>query len=107
MGFINPTPIQQQAIPLILEGHDIIACAQTGTGKTAAYILPTLNKIMRSEKRHLNTLILCPTRELALQIDQQIEALSYFTEVSSIAVYGGGDGATWDNQKRALERGVD
>ncbi|HTE32563.1 MAG TPA: DEAD/DEAH box helicase [Chryseolinea sp.] len=107
MGFNNPTPIQQQAIPVILEGKDLIACAQTGTGKTAAYLLPILDKIIRAEKRHLNTLIIAPTRELAQQIDQQIEGIGYFVGVSSIPVYGGGDGATWDQQRKALEQGAD
>jgi superfamily II DNA/RNA helicase len=107
MGFNNPTPIQQQAIPVILEKKDLIACAQTGTGKTAAYLLPILDKILRAEKRHLNTLIIAPTRELAQQIDQQIEGIGYFVGVSSISVYGGGDGATWDQQRKALEQGAD
>lgn len=107
MGFNNPTPIQQQAIPVILEDKDLIACAQTGTGKTAAYLLPVLDKIVRAKKRHLNTLIIAPTRELAQQIDQQIEGIGYFIGVSSIPVYGGGDGATWDQQRRALEQGAD
>ena len=107
MGFNNPTPIQQQAIPVILEKKDLIACAQTGTGKTAAYLLPILDKIIRAKKRHLNTLIIAPTRELAQQIDQQIEGIGYFVGVSSISVYGGGDGATWDQQRKALEQGAD
>lgn len=107
MGFSKPTPIQEQAIPVILAKRDLIACAQTGTGKTAAYVLPILNNIVASEKRNLNTLILAPTRELAQQIDQQVEGFSYFLGVSSIAIYGGGDGATWDQQKRAMEGGVD
>lgn len=107
MGYSNPTPVQEQAIPVILDGKDLIACAQTGTGKTAAYILPVLNKILHTETRHLNTLILAPTRELAQQIDQQIEGLGYFSGVSSIPVYGGGDGAAWDVQKKALEAGAD
>jgi len=107
MGFNNPTPIQEQAIPSILEGHDLIACAQTGTGKTAAYLLPILNNIIHAETRHLNTLVIAPTRELAQQIDQQIEGFGYFIGVSSISVYGGGDGATWDQQRRALEQGAD
>jgi ATP-dependent RNA helicase RhlE len=107
MGFSKPTPIQVQAIPVILEKKDLIACAQTGTGKTAAYVLPILNNIVSSEKRQLNTVIIAPTRELAQQIDQQIEGFSYFLGVSSIAIYGGGDGATWDQQKRAMEGGVD
>lgn len=107
MGYSKPTPIQEQAIPIILKGKDIIACAQTGTGKTAAYILPILHKIIHTKKRHLNTLILAPTRELAQQIDQQVEGLGYFGGISSIPVYGGGDGATWDQQRKALEAGAD
>jgi len=107
MGYVSPTPIQAEAIPAILEGHDIIACAQTGTGKTAAYILPILQKVLHMEHRHLTTLVLAPTRELAQQIDQQIEGFAYFMGISSIAVYGGGDGAAWDKQKRALEAGAD
>ncbi len=107
MGFNKPTPIQQQAIPVILENKDLIACAQTGTGKTAAYILPLLNKIVQAETRHLNTLIISPTRELAQQIDQQIEGFAYFLGVSSIPIYGGGDGATWDVQRKAMEEGAD
>lgn len=107
MGFNKPTPIQEKAIPIILERKDLIACAQTGTGKTAAYILPIINNIIHAETRHLNTLVIAPTRELAQQIDQQIEGFSYFLDVSSIAVYGGGDGAIWDQQKRALQEGAD
>ncbi len=107
MGYTKPTPIQEQTIPIILSGKDLIACAQTGTGKTAAYVLPILNKIVQTENRHLNTLIISPTRELAQQIDQQIEGFAYFLGVSSIPVYGGGDGATWDLQKKALESGAD
>jgi superfamily II DNA/RNA helicase len=107
MGYNTPTPIQEQAIPIILEKRDLIGCAQTGTGKTAAYLLPILNKIIHAEKRHLNTLIIAPTRELAQQIDQQIEGIGYFINVSSISVYGGGDGATWDQQRKALEEGAD
>lgn len=107
MGYTKPTPIQEQAIPIILEKKDLIACAQTGTGKTAAYILPILNNIIHAETRHLNTLVIAPTRELAQQIDQQIEGFAYFLGVSSIPVYGGGDGATWDVQKKALEEGAD
>ncbi len=107
MGYTTPTPIQQQAIPIILRNKDLIACAQTGTGKTAAYLLPILNNIMHAEKRHLNTLVIAPTRELAQQIDQQIEGFGYFIGVSSISIYGGGDGATWDQQRKALEHGAD
>ena len=107
MGFNKPTPIQELAIPIILEGHDLVACAQTGTGKTAAYVLPVLDRIARSSHSHLNTLIIAPTRELAQQIDQQIEGFSYFLQASSIPVYGGGDGVVWEQQKKALREGAD
>jgi ATP-dependent RNA helicase RhlE len=107
MGYKEPTPIQKQAIPLILEGKDLIACAQTGTGKTASYLLPILNKINEEKTVGINTLILAPTRELAQQIDQQIEGLAYFTGNSSIAVYGGGDGFNYEQQRRSLNDGVD
>jgi ATP-dependent RNA helicase RhlE len=107
MGFEKPTPIQEQTIPIILQNKDIIACAQTGTGKTAAYILPILNKIVQTENRHLNTLIVAPTRELAQQIDQQVEGLGYFLGVSSMSIFGGNDGGTWDQQKKAMEEGAD
>ncbi len=107
MGFDKPTPIQEQSIPLVLSGKDLIACAQTGTGKTAAYLLPLIEKIIRQGHNHVNTLILAPTRELAVQIDQQVEALGYFTGVGSMAVYGGGDGITWEQQKKAIKEGID
>src|SRR5689334_8769560 len=107
MGYTKPTPIQGQAIPVILANKDLIACAQTGTGKTAAYILPLLHKIIHAQKRHLNTLIISPTRELAQQIDQQIEGFGYFVGVSSMPIYGGGDGASWDQQRKAMEEGAD
>ena len=107
MGYVKPTPIQVQSIPVIMQGMDVIACAQTGTGKTAAYILPVLHKILNTDHRHLNTLIIAPTRELAQQIDQQIEGFAYYTGVSSIPVYGGGDGATWEVQRKALDQGAD
>jgi superfamily II DNA/RNA helicase len=73
MGYTQPTPVQEQAIPIILAGKDIVASAQTGTGKTAAFLLPILDKIAKEESDFINTLILVPTRELALQIDQQVE----------------------------------
>lgn len=107
MGYKNPTPIQAQAIPLVLQHKDLIACAQTGTGKTASYLLPILHHIAQTEKKYINTLILAPTRELAQQIDQQVEGLAYFAGISSIAVYGGGDGAIYETQKRAMREGVD
>lgn len=109
MGYTTPTPIQQQAIPPILAGADVIACAQTGTGKTAAYLLPILHHLLTRELDHsqVNTLIISPTRELASQIDQQVEGLAYFAGVSSFAVYGGGDGVDFVRQKRALTEGAD
>ncbi|WP_340153412.1 DEAD/DEAH box helicase [uncultured Marivirga sp.] len=108
MGFHKATPIQTEAIPKILDGKDLIACAQTGTGKTAAFVLPILHKIAAGEEsKGVNTLIIAPTRELVQQIDQQIEGFSYFTNSSSIAIYGGGDGAAWEQQKKAIRAGVD
>lgn len=107
MGYKQPTPIQQQAIPVIQAGKDLIACAQTGTGKTAAFVLPVLDKIIKAKKHGINTLIIAPTRELVLQIDQQIEGMAYFCGVSSIGIYGGNDGITWERQANALREGVD
>ena len=107
MGYKLPTPIQQQAIPVIQAGKDLIACAQTGTGKTAAFVLPVLDKIIKTKKGGINTLIIAPTRELVLQIDQQIEGMAYFCGVSSIGIYGGNDGVTWERQANALREGVD
>ncbi len=110
MRFEETTPVQEKTIPPILKGRDIIGVAQTGTGKTAAYLLPVMNKMLEdgsAEKHHVNTLIIAPTRELAVQIDKQIEGFSYFAPVSSLPVYGGGDGMTWDQQKKALVEGAD
>tara|TARA_B100000614_G_scaffold255209_1_gene271824 strand:- start:1980 stop:3188 length:1209 start_codon:yes stop_codon:yes gene_type:complete len=108
MGFQNPTPIQKKAIPIIQKGQDLIACAQTGTGKTAAFVLPLLNKlIQKKEKNKVSAIIIAPTRELAKQIDIQIEGFSYFTENSSYAIYGGGIGVDFEKQKKALKKGVD
>lgn len=108
MGFEEATPIQEQAIPLILENRDILATAQTGSGKTAAFLLPILNKLIQQEKKgSVNTLILVPTRELAKQIDQMIQGFAYFTSVSSLALYGGIDGASFVQQKKALTEGTD
>ena len=109
MRFEECTPIQEQAIPVILEGRDLIAVAQTGTGKTAAFLLPILNKL--SEGGHpedaINCVIMSPTRELAQQIDQQMEGFSYFMPVSSVAVYGGNDGILFEQQKKGLMLGAD
>jgi superfamily II DNA/RNA helicase len=107
MGFRETTPVQEMAIPVILTGSDLIACAQTGTGKTAAFLLPIMNHISENRPVHTHTLILVPTRELALQIDQQVQGLAYTLNITSIAVYGGGDGSGWDQEKSALSRGAD
>lgn len=106
MGYKTPTPIQQMAIPLILSGKDLIACAQTGTGKTASYLLPVLDIIGRNNNENTSTLILAPTRELAQQIDQQAEGLAYFTGISSVAIFGGGDGIVYEQQRTAIKNNV-
>ncbi len=108
-GYEEATPVQQQVIPQILEGKDIIASAQTGTGKTAAFLLPLINKIITSvhDQHTINALIIVPTRELAIQIAQHLEGLSYFAGVSSIPVYGGGDGNAFVQEKKALSLGAD
>jgi len=90
-----------------MAGNDLIASAQTGTGKTAAFLLPVLNKFAGADNRGINTLILVPTRELAIQIDQQIQGLAYFTPVVSMAVYGGGTGGSWEQEKNVLRHGAD
>ena len=107
MGFEEATPIQAEAIPIILDNKDLIACAQTGTGKTGAFILPILNKLLTKESIGTNTLVIVPTRELATQIEELIQGLTYFTEIASIAIYGGGDGHDWEIQKKALKEEVD
>ena len=107
MGFNTPTPIQEKAIPIILKNKDLIACAQTGTGKTAAFVLPILNKLCKEKSLKINTIIVSPTRELAMQIDRQIEGFSYFTNSSSFPIYGGGTGSDFDAQKKAIKNGSD
>lgn len=109
IGYEEATPIQIEAIPHILEGRDIIATAQTGTGKTAAYLLPVLHRIeaQRKSKPYINTLILTPTRELALQVDQQLQGFAYFTSCTSSTVYGGGTGSAWERERNALKSGAD
>ncbi len=106
MGFSQPTPIQEQVIPVILKGTDLIACAQTGTGKTAAYLLPTLHRIAIDKIPHTSALIVAPTRELAQQIDNAFQGFAYFTHASSIAVYGGSDGQVFEREKKALGEGT-
>jgi len=108
LNFITATPIQEKAIPLILEGRDLIGTAQTGTGKTAAFVLPVMDKILKSgEYDYTQALIIVPTRELAMQIDQAIEAYSYFSDISSVAIYGGGGGKDFAQGRDALQKGAD
>lgn len=109
MNFQEMTPVQEQTIPVILEGKDIIGCAQTGTGKTAAYTLPLLSRLVAegNPDNHIRAVIMVPTRELAQQIDMQFEGFSYFLPISTTVVYGGGDGAGWDQQKKGLLMGAD
>ncbi len=107
LGFETATEVQEKVIPVILENKDVIACAQTGTGKTAAFVLPILSKLIGKKHNSIDTLIIVPTRELAVQIDQQIQGLSYFISAGSIALYGGGDGKDWDSQIRSFKSGVD
>lgn len=108
MGFDIATPVQEKTIPVILEGKDIIASAQTGTGKTAAYLIPVIQKIIDNPgDKGVKALVIVPTRELAIQIDQHMEALSYFTNVSSIAVYGGTDGVLYSKEKNVMSGGID
>lgn len=107
MNFQEMTPVQEQTIPIILEGRDMIGCAQTGTGKTAAYTLPLLNRLLceGNPDNVIRAVIMVPTRELAQQIDMQFEGFSYYIPVSTTVVYGGGDGANWDQQKKGLLMG--
>lgn len=107
-GFETATPIQEQVIPKILAGKDVIASAQTGTGKTAAFLLPIIHRLLQHTNHgQVNSLVLVPTRELAIQIAQNLEGFSYFTSVSSIAVYGGNDGMNFATEKKALSQGAD
>ena len=109
MNFKECTPIQEHTIPVILEGNDLIGVAQTGTGKTAAYLLPVLNGLNKGiyPSDAINCIIMSPTRELAQQIDQQMEGFSYFMPASSVAVYGGNDGIRFEQEKRGLTLGAD
>lgn len=108
-GYETATPVQEQVIPIILEGKDVIASAQTGTGKTAAFLLPLISRILGHlpQQPTITALVIVPTRELAIQIEQHLEGLSYFTGLSSIAVYGGGDGNAFIQEKKALTSGAD
>jgi len=109
-GFTSTTPIQSAVIPIVMEGDDLIGCADTGTGKTAAFLLPILNRLLRSraaapeDRGYTRVLILAPTRELAVQIADDVEGFTYHTDVTSVAVYGG---VEMGPQERALKSGVD
>ena len=110
MNFVECTPVQERAIPLVLEGRDLLASAQTGTGKTAAYLLPVLELLSRggSPENKVNALVLVPTRELAQQVDQLLAGFAYYQEDTTwIAIYGGNDGVAFAQQQRALEQGGD
>ena len=109
MNFEECTPVQEHTIPVILEGRDLIGVAQTGTGKTAAFLLPVLNQLSKGgyPEDSINCIIMSPTRELAQQIDQQMEGFSYFMPASSVAVYGGNDGIRFEQEKRGLTLGAD
>ena len=107
MGFEEATPIQVQAIPPLIAGRDIVGCAQTGTGKTAAFLIPVIEHVLKSNHSGVKALVIAPTRELAIQIDQQLQGLGYFGGVSSIAIYGGKDGTSWDFEKSSLQGGAD
>ena len=109
MNFSECTPVQEHTIPVILEGRDLIGVAQTGTGKTAAYLLPVLNQLSKGgyPADAINCIIMAPTRELAQQIDQQMEGFSYFMPASSVAVYGGNDGVRFEQEKKGLTLGAD
>ena len=109
MNFQEMTPVQELSIPPILAGRDVIACAQTGTGKTAAYVLPVVNKLSRGNypEELVNAIIMAPTRELAQQIDQQIEGFSYYLPISAVVIYGGTDGIVYAQQERGLQLGAD
>lgn len=106
MNYQKASPVQEQAIPKALMGADILACAQTGTGKTATFVIPVINDLVLNPSDKTTTLIIVPTRELAVQIDQEIQGFSYFTNVSSKPVYGGDKGADWDLQKQAFAEGT-
>ena len=109
MHFDECTPVQEKTIPVILDGRDVISCAQTGTGKTAAYILPLLTNLAYDDHDpdKLNAIIMAPTRELAQQIDQQMEGFGFYVPFSSVAIYGGNDSGSWGNQTSGITKGAD
>lgn len=109
MRFEKCTPVQAQCIPPILEHHDVLGVAQTGTGKTAAYLLPLLTLLERAPHPAdaVNCLVIAPTRELARQIDQALQGFAYYTGVNAVAVYGGNDGIRYEQERRSLQAGAD
>ncbi len=109
MHFDECTPIQELAIPVIMDGKDLLACAQTGTGKTAAYLLPVINQLADGgyPEDRINCVVMAPTRELVQQIDRQLQGFAYFMPVSGMAVYGGTDGYTYEQQRKSLKLGAD
>ena len=108
MNYKTPTPVQTLVIPEILSGKDVIACAQTGTGKTAAFLLPMFHQLSQTPASDkIRAMVIVPTRELAVQISQQAEGFGYFTNISNLAIYGGGGGIDYSNEKRAITKGVD
>lgn len=106
MKFEKASPIQEAAIPVALEGRDLLACAQTGTGKTATFVIPVIQDLVKNGAHGTTTLIIVPTRELAIQIDQELQGFSYFTDTTSKSVYGGDKGGDWDAQKAAFTEGT-
>lgn len=109
MHFEKCTPVQARCIPPILERHDVLGVAQTGTGKTAAYVLPLLTLLARDPHPAdaVNCLVIAPTRELARQIDQAMQGFSYYTGINAVAVYGGNDGIRYEQERKALQAGAD
>lgn len=110
MGWTSCTPIQEKCIPEIIEGKDVLGIAQTGTGKTAAYLLPILSMLDEGNfpEESINCVIMSPTRELAQQIDQAMQGFSYYMpSVSSVAVYGGNDGSRYDQEYKSMKMGAD
>ena len=108
MGFQEATPIQAESIPKILDGQDLMGIAQTGTGKTGAFLLPTIDRILDTpDNGKIKALIVVPTRELAQQIDQAVEGFAYYAKVTSLAIYGGGSGQDFSREKKALTKGAD
>ena len=108
-GYTNPTPIQQQAIPIILEGTDLVGCAQTGTGKTAAFAIPIINYLHRlvgssAKKKNIRTLVVTPTRELAIQIDESFNTYGKYTNIRSMVIFGG---VSQVPQVDQLKKGID